>query len=182
MIQLNLKCTHVNGSTASLTGVFQMFESLSSSSFYLYATLGIVKTNLERIVHRLDLRNPLNVEHVEIRLSLIKDIRGPINFSSIYKYNKIQDTHPCRYMCKIELPAGLCSINFTSLGTGFKFLSKLEYMLLTNQTIVFQAVCGIVVKTLLGTQVELKFRSNHGLVLSWEKCKNPWPLATNKVT
>lgn len=64
-----------------ITCAFQMSQSLSSPS--LHATLGIVKTNLEKMVHRLDLRNPLNFKHVEIRLYLIKDIRGPIKFSSI---------------------------------------------------------------------------------------------------
>lgn len=79
-----------------ITGAFQMFWSLASPSLFFYATLGIVKTNLERIVYRLDLRNPLNVKHVDIRLNLIMDTTGPIKFSSI---NANQANTALTYLC-----------------------------------------------------------------------------------
>jgi len=59
-----------------VTGTFQMSHSSSASAFFLYATLGTGKTNVEKVVHRLDLRNPLSVKDVETRLNLIKGIKG----------------------------------------------------------------------------------------------------------
>ena len=45
----------------------------------------------------------------------------------------LQDMHPHRQMCETELPAALWSVSFSSLGTGFKLPSKLEYVLLKNR-------------------------------------------------
>lgn len=81
-----------------ITGAFQIFWSLDSPSLFFNAALGIVKTNLERIVHRLDLKNPLNVKHVDIRLNLIMDTTGPIKFSSI---NANQANKALTYLCDL---------------------------------------------------------------------------------
>lgn len=143
---------NTNSTTADYNRCFSDVLVFILLFLFLYATLGIVKSNLERIVHWLDLRNPRNVE---IRLNLIKDIRGPVKFISINANQTNKTLRRCTSpLIEIQLPASLCCTSFTSLGTVFKTPVQTGICAIT----VFQPVCGMVVKVVLETQEKLKFR------------------------